>query len=374
LNYDEWSRDVMMIDIKSISEEYFNVKEVEIAGERCYLVTPKSFSVSWTLSTLKFRSSIWNKDGLPVSLSFPKFFNWDEKSNLIPQPEDLSHSHIIEKIDGSALIVSHYKHRLITRTRGTVDATQFDNGYEIEYLKSKYPQAFRTFGGTEDGSSNYSLIYEWYSPSNKIVIDMGDEPDIFLVGAILHHDYSLMTQRELDRLAKVLKVKRPETFQFSSVEEMLKTIESLRGKEGICIYYDHDQHIKKVKGVEYLSLHAFKNNLNVDSMIDLYLEYDMPIYDKFLELISNTFDHECMKASIPFVSKILDAKKEVDAIVSHMARFIEPLRTVPRKDAAEKILSSYGKTNRSSFVFTLLSGRSLTKDNYRKLFHQCVGQ
>jgi len=44
--------------------------------------------------------------------------------------------------------------------------------------------------------------------------------------------------------------------------------------------------------------------------------------------------------------------------------------TPGRKVQAQQILAAYGNTNRAAFVFTLLDGKSLSKDQLKKLLYQ----
>ena len=65
------------INFEELEASGFSVKAGMIAGEECYLITPKAAVVSetWNKDNLLFRSSIWTKDGMLVSGSFKKFFN-----------------------------------------------------------------------------------------------------------------------------------------------------------------------------------------------------------------------------------------------------------------------------------------------------------
>jgi hypothetical protein len=43
-----------------------------------------------------------------------------------------------------------------------------------------------------------------------------------------------------------------------------------------------------------------------------------------------------------------------------------------RKEQAQLVISSYGETNRAAFVFKLLDGKSLGKEEYKKLLFQIL--
>jgi len=352
------------------NDKDFVIRPGTIAGEPINLVFPKNIGVDWTKDNLIFRSSIWHTNtNQLISAGFKKFVNWGEKPILFTLPKDIKNAKAIAKIDGSCLIISKYKGELITRTRGTIDARQMDNGYEIDYLKELYP---KLFSNELLDSEECSILVEWVSPKNVIVLNYGDDPDVYLTGIILHKDYSYFTQDELDNFATIWGIKRPHIHNFYSIPEMLESIKNLKGQEGICLYYNNDQNILKIKSADYLLKHAFKSELNIPNLLEIYLEWDMPDYQEFLNRLEKEFDFECMTISIPLVSKILDAKKDVFNITDHMKTFTDTLKELSRKDAAAQIISSYGKTNRSGYVFKILDNKPLIVDDYKKLFLQIL--
>lgn len=351
----------------NINEQDFCIKPRRIGGETCYLVHLKSIAIKWTVDTLKYRSSIWTKDDKLISAGFPKFFNWGEKDDIIPPPQSLKNTTIVEKIDGSLLILSLYNGELIARTRGTSSVEGFANGTpELAILFKQYPQIRSIL------SDQYSLLFEWYSPNNKIVIDMGNEPDWFLVGKIYHANYMLCPQNLLDILAEKYELKRPQLYHFTSMDELLSVVKEFKGKEGICLYYNGDQNIKKIKSIWYLKLHALKNELNIETTLDVYLDNPTDSYLKFESKFEELTDFEILQVARPYISRIFEAKKEVTKIIEHMQIFTAPLKELTRKESAKQILSAYGKTNRSGMVFDILDGKQLTKDQMKKLYFQIL--
>jgi len=131
----------MEIDISQIDLTKFIVSPRTFAGELVYLVIPQNMGCEWDSSNLHLRSSVWSADGQPVSLSFKKFFNWMEKPELTPPPSSLKKCELIEKIDGSTLLVSRYKGQLMARTRGTVDAREMEKKWasENDRIMKEYP-------------------------------------------------------------------------------------------------------------------------------------------------------------------------------------------------------------------------------------------
>ena len=361
----------MKIDISSIDRESFMVHEHIIYGEVVYLVQPKHIGAKWKNDNLHFRSSVWNYNGELISASFPKFFNWSEQPDLSPVPNSLKHCTVVEKLDGSTLIVSKYNGQYILRTRGTVDASTMANGFELELFKSTILNKLQDNNDTWD----YSIIWEWLSPINKIVLSYGDEPMWKLIGFINHINYSLAQQDMLDAMAKKYDLLRPEIYTFTDISDMLQIVDKWQNKEGVCLYSKNDQVIHKIKASKYLLLHHLKSELSsLEKVLDVWLEQGMPDYQTFYNYIFTTFDFELAEQIKGTISRICDAKKEVDLIVSGMNEFVNNrLKTLPtRKLQAEQVISAYGNTNRAAFLFKILDNRPLGKEEYKKLLFQVL--
>lgn len=343
----------MIIEFPSSDE--FNIKAFNFHGDILYLVNPKSIGVKWQRDNLCFRSSIWTPQGEPVSLGFPKFHNWHEHPELNPPPKSLKGCQLVEKLDGSCLIVSLYKNNLIIRTRGTSDATTLNNGNEIETLKKKYPRAFDLANRLEvrDGSADHTLIYEWVTPTNKIVINYGNEPELYLTGIINHNDYSLLSQKSCDEMAAILHVKRPKRFNFNTIEEMLTGIEGLNGQEGIVVYYNGDQHMRKVKSAWYLALHSLKSNLTTDKLADMWFLMGQPSYQEFCDSFTKQWDFETFQWARGGISNLFEGIKEYEKILNHLKEKVQSRKDWIRKDFAIAAQQEYGATTKFSVAMSL---------------------
>lgn len=343
--------------------ENFNIDEHELFGEKVFLVTPKLSGTEWTRDNLIFRSSLWTEDWQPVSLGFKKFFNWGEKPGVCPDPVNLERTWAMEKIDGSLLIVSQYKGHVIMRTRGTIDAHQMPNGYELDLLARMNPKVFDNhLLHTEE----VSILYEWVSPTNQIILKY-EKPELFLVGVVNHADYSYFMQREVDALAEIVGVRRPALHTFSSIEDLLRITADAKQREGICLYYNEGQDIKKVKSLDYLKRHAFKMNCTYKNVLSLWLDAGKTDIDAFEQRVTQEFDYECW----------LMAKENAEAVLRHYAtvadsirqveELVTPLRGLVRKEAAAAILAKYQGTSYSGIAFKRLDGKDVGNDDLKKL-------
>lgn len=354
---------------QKLIEMGFIVREEEIGDTEVVLISPSKgamFDINWTPELLQYRSSMWMKEKKePISLSFKKFFNWGERSEIFAPPADLTDAVLLEKLDGSTLIVSKFNGHLIHRTRGTVNAQDLESGFEIEELIKKYPKAFHNKWVDME---EYTFLYEWTSPFNRIVLDYGDEPDIHLIGVIENFSYNMLSQDRVDIIAQAIGVKRPTYYTFKDVEDMLSTIAAFKGKEGACAYFDQD--ILKVKGDEYLALHAFKNHCHINSIIDMFLAYDRPSYSEFTERVESAFDYECLRMAQGIISQVCDASKQIEQMLAHMQSFCDQIKDLQRKEQAAKIIEAYGNTERSGAVFTILDGKKVNDKSYKRFLYQ----
>jgi len=343
--------------------EQFNFKDCVIAGDECVLVTPKKMGVDWNEENKYFRSSIWRKSDMkPVSLGFRKFMNYGEKPNFEPIAEE-STFRAIQKIDGSCLIVSNYKDELIVRTRGTVDASKLDNGFEIELLKKKYPKAFNN-GWIEDGL--YTLLFEWTTPTNRIVLNETAEPTLWLIGMVRNSNYSYVNQHNLDVYAKEMEVERPKSFGIrlsDNIEDFKKSIEPLKDIEGVVIYdepagWETNQILKKIKTLRYLELHrVFTGVKSVDHLFDLFVEYGQPKREKFEEQLATNFDWELVTTLKPLMDELyLKCKRIADRITWIILYFNNPdFMALDRKGKAQKILELFPDC--SGIAFAVLDNK-----------------
>ena len=353
----------------------FNLKDCVIAGDECVLVTPKDMGVEWNEQNKYFRSSIWRKSDMhPVSLGFKKFTNLGEQPDFEPM-EGYTDLEFVRKMDGSLLIVSKHNGELIVRTRGTTDASQLENGHEIEFLKNKYPEAFDNFWLD---SEKFSLLFEWTTPTNRIVLKESEEPTLWLIGIVLHdgrsfmgeHEpYSYFTQKDLDIQARFLGVSRPVTYTLNlqNVAEYLKDETSM---EGVVIYANGGQILKKVKTPRYLYMHkVFTGIKTVDHLFDLFVDYGCPYQEEFEKMLTNNFDWELVVALKPLINELYTKWLRIKDRTNVMLGVLESdwIQNSSRKEQAQKILQQFPRD--SGIAFAILDGKEITPHKLWKTYN-----
>ena len=280
----------------------------------------------------------------------------------------------MEKIDGSCLIISRYKGNFIIRTRGTVDAFKNDNGSELDLLWDKYPRLFLD----EEDTWNYSLILEWKSLANRVVI-RHEKTDFVLIGCVYHEDYRLSQQPDLDVLAKTMGVPRPETLDFDNIPELIEKVKEWKGKEGVCLYSNQGQDIHKIKAAAYLVSHRLKEEFrNFDRVLEFYVAQGCPEYQDFYDKVVSVVDFEVAETIRGEISRCVDASKEVRRILDGMERFVaeklltmgDPSDKKTRGRMAQLVLAAY--PDKAGFVFQILDGKKIDNDGILKLFYQVI--
>lgn len=330
----------------------FLFKEQEIGGDLCVLITPKS-NISWTDENKIYRSSIWRvSDGTPVSLGFKKFVNFGEQPTFEPVSEIFDKDFILtEKLDGSCLIISKYKGQIIIRTRGTFDARILKNGSELEPLIQKY-NILRYFNSYE--TANFSLVFEWVSPKHQIVLRY-DEPDLYFIGMVNHNDYSYVSQEILNSKAHTVKWKRPRQYQFADLNSYIEIADTIKGwtaREGVVLYFNNGQLLKKMKSAWYNNLHQLKFNISTLNKI-----VECMYSNGFLDVSEDFNKEKTAKDFYKFIEKQFDfevaeyIKTSVNTFLNQFERYVikpykeclKRLREVENYDNAKEVANLFSQ-------------------------------
>jgi hypothetical protein len=244
----------------------------------------------------------------------------------------------------------------------------------VDFLLNKYPK-FKAF--LDSAQNTQSFIFEWTTPTNRIVLDYGNEPDMAIIGMIYHDDYSMVSQAALDGLAQGMNLRRPKTYSYDSIEDMKNAVSEMRDKEGICLYYNNEQDILKIKSAHYLFLHRAKSEISsIDKVIDVYMDWFMQTrqsdYDSFFNYLTEKFDFEIATMAHGHADKITKAMKDVIKIMDELFECADDCRHITRKDAASKILQEYGNVGRAAIVFKILDNKPIEADEYKKILYQVL--
>jgi len=351
-----------------IEEGYFNITESKFCSLDCYLITPE-IDAKWNSKNLFYRSLITDKEGNVLSSGWPKFFNYGEKPDCYPNPEQYNDWKCEEKKDGSLLIADYVNGQFSMRTRGTVSYATQENAKDFELLPQNYPKVIEFL----KENSHLSLLFEIVTPNNVIVI-RPKEVEFYLLGAINKDDMRVVSSSDLLEIwRKIGSMSVPRVYTFSVLSDLSKVYEHIKnwkGEEGIVISYNNGQNRIKLKTDWYCFIHRVKSQLSsTKNLIDFYIEKQMPSSEEFYKIIETEFDYEIAIQLKDELEKICEAGEKSKKYIDHILEVVHDIRTVEtRKEQALMIKRNF-KEN-SSFVFSVLDGKIINKEQWTKLINQ----
>lgn len=338
--------------------DQFNYKEGSIFGNDCVLITPKDMGVDWNDENKHYRSVLIRKsDGRILNRGFNKFVNWLESPNFEPwNPEWAFEAR--HKLDGSLALLSKIDGQIIFRTRGCLDARIHENGAEeVDFLIQKYP---KLFNNCYIDSENYTILCEWVTPSRVIVVRESSEPELILLGIIQNKSSRLEAQYNCDVMAEDWGVKRPKKFIYSSIQECLDDVKAWQDKEGVVLYHEPTQTLKKIKADLYLSRHRLKSHISsISNLVDFYMTTSRDAdYNEFFKVIEQALDFELAIQAKNDIDKVCFAHQVVNAECTKVEWLVDSIKHLPRKDFAAKVIDKYTDW-RKSYSFMVLDNKPM---------------
>jgi len=349
-------------------EEFFNITPNIFCGIDCYLITPH-INAKWNKNNLFYRSLITDKEGNVLSSGWPKFFNYGEKIECYPNPEDFNDLKYEDKMDGSLLIADYINDQFSMRTRGTVSYSSQENAKDFELLPKKYPKLIEFL----KENSHLSLLFEIVTPNNVIVV-RPKQIEFYFIGAINKNGMCVVSSSDLVNIWRNIgQMPSPQAYNFLNTNELSKIAETIKywkGKEGIVVSYNNGQNRIKLKSDWYLFIHRVKSQLSsTNNLIDYYIDKKMPSYEIFYDHIVVDFDFEIAIQLKDEIARICDSGEKSKKHIDNMLEMIHDIRNVEsRKEQAEMIKRNYG-TN-SPYAFSLLDNKEITKMQWTKLINQ----
>lgn len=192
---------------------------------------------------------------------YHKFFNLGQREDVMPDKIDWTQPYIIlEKLDGSMIVPFKVKDKLIWGTKmGDTDVSKPVEEYiaKVEnYRRYLVPV-------TQYLSMDKSLIFEWCSRQQRIVIDYPKE-ELVLTAIRDNVSGEYMPYLEMKKMADwfgIPCVKAIESTQ--SPEELVEFVRTQEGAEGVVLRFD-DGHMLKLKGEWYCQIHAVKSDIAIE--------------------------------------------------------------------------------------------------------------
>lgn len=327
--------------------------------------------------SLKFRSRVEDINGVTVSQGFKKFFNlgtgpeWCQiGAEDVLKRIEWRDAIATLKLDGSLLIRSVYRGKVMLRTRGSFTFEHLDNAAEMVGFQKLYPGLFdpALYPGA-------SLLLEWTSPANVIVLKY-HSPGLTLVGAVDHKSLDYFEMNRLSAVSKRLDVPLVEWFKLdpSGWDALQTALATNNEVEGWVIRLNNEQDLVKVKCAPYLTKHGLKSTLSSEKLADMWLQQGRPDYETFKASFIQAFDEETFLWAHGAISSLFDGTRTLAAIEQHMQQKALERAHLSRKDAALAGLAEYGQTKRFAAYMNLWEGKPIEEKLLKSILLQSTKQ
>lgn len=262
----------MKIDLGSIDLEQFNIS----GDDDLVLVTPTKSKHIWREDELHLRSLLTDGEGNVLSSGLPKFFNFNENSQHDEEFRHAFHRHAVtftRKLDGSLIILDYIDGEPHFRTRGNHDLGSFERPV-MDLIREKYPTMLDwytdgQFVWAKDIREQYSVLFEYTSPDNQIVLPYPDSRLTLLCLVDKETLEPVWDATVLDLVATGMGVPKVEPIRLpSDLVDLIDTVRAWKGQEGVVARFvgtrdgiTNVPRMLKIKSTEYIQLHALKFRL-----------------------------------------------------------------------------------------------------------------
>lgn len=310
-----------------------------------------------------------NETGKLVRRPYHKFFNYGEKSFHKNKPVlDLADWHVLEKLDGSMIapvIINRSRNIVCWYTKNGYCETESeysDIGYQItSWLKTQHPSLEDMYVGLINRFwPEYTVIFEWCSPENQIVVKYPEER--LVLTAIRHNQTGeYLRYHELPEVPGIPVVKAYDCY--NNFEQMLDVVSKLEDSEGVVLRHKISGHMIKIKADLYCSLHRAVSSVSGDPrhLAKLYFT------DKLDDVIGNLPERLAIEAERQSNEYSQVLQRNIGKILSD----IDDIQSnnLTRKDYA---LKTYGQCPNRALIFVHWDNLDYLRQNVRELLKEYI--
>ena len=314
----------------------------------------------WTTFNRMCRGLILDmKNRKVLAYPFDKFFNLDQMPETgYDKLEKLGGFETSEKLDGSMIIgfINPNNNKLTFTTKGSFDSEHgaYANALPLtdEQLRALHVYA-----------KNGTLMFELITKRYQIVVDYkkkGYAENIYLIGYRYDISDKLASFSYLMEIASEVNLPTFKTYQFGSLNELLRTVKDLPVlEEGFVLRFPDDLMVK-VKGSAYLAAHRFISHLSDRNILEA-------VADGTAASLADLAPEEYRQ---DVLDKITHFQKRVAEITNSCYNYYKDSpKESSRKDFAIWVLSnvpSYLK----GFLFQLFDGKKIDRKQMFKVLEE----
>lgn len=288
------------------------------------------------------RGLIFGPDDKIMSRPFHKFFNIGEREETQYRNIDMTYRDhwIVEKEDGSMIrpILVNDELRLATKMGVTDVSRQAE-----DWMKTQSPELCSFMHTCM--CDNFTPIFEWVSPENRIVVRYSDSNLVLLAlrenVSGKYHNPNLLNQISL--------FDKPKIYASSSVDDLESYVAKCRSdenREGFILIFD-DGHMVKGKNDWYLRIHKAKEKITQErNIMSIFLNEELddllPMLDEEDRERINTLEQE-------FWTSFLAKKIKLNSMIGEAKKS-------DKKTFALKVMPTLEFKEDAKFIFKALDG------------------
>jgi T4 RnlA family RNA ligase len=258
-----------------------------------YNYTAKAqFDRYWVAATLCCRGLVLDDYYRPIARPLPKFFNLSEYQGSLPDGVP----NIYEKLDGSLIILFDYQGQWEVASRGSFTSEQ---AQMARVLLAHYRADLDTL------DRDYTYLFEIIYPSNRIVVDYGDDRRLVLLATV-----HTQTGAELDH-TQVNWSDLAQIYPATTLPEWLKSIDEtqtkLNNQEGFILKWPNGFRLK-YKLADYVRLHRIITRVQARDIWEC-LSQNQNL-EQFLDSVPDEFYHWVKDTKLALETKYRDIETE----------------------------------------------------------------
>ena len=297
------------------------------------------------------RGLIFDKSGLLIRRPLHKFFNLGEKG-VTEESIDWTRSHIVlDKLDGSMIAPFILNGQVRFGTRAGIT----DHSLRCE-AKHLWADSYRQMALKNICESGWTLIFEWTSPENQIILQYPDDKITLL--AVRNNETGEYRPRSwLKICAQNLAVPLVEDVGY---HRRISDIYKIEGAEGVVIWFTDDDYFVKVKTDEYVRSHRAVSYFEREDFI---LE---AVLNNSTDDIESVLNDEQSKRLRDYYNNVW---QEVDELSARLQAIVTASNGMNRKTFAIEIAGQARKEIRGAY-FSILDGKNPV-DVVKERFIKC---